>query len=398
MKISWFALLILALCSCSQKNHAGTTSETENEVAVRVVFPDGNPVGSAQVWLIDVDHYDSLLALGENAHLDSTITDAKGIANLTYDGDVVKVNILAQKPGFAGLARDYDGGDSIITIDSSSQVSGTANLAVGSRVVLDGTGLSAMVNSDGSYHFIDVPKGDFGLLIQPLGEDLVFSSAVKVGESDLELEELQATGFLLDDFDDGDSLPSLYTLGAGASWYVYRDGAGTTFAPTGVDLQITNAISTEGAFRGNSLGITVSLDSNVLDAYGSLACKIGNNGGTGRADLSKLDSVSLWLKGSGQIRIAFASDSIHVNYPASQAYADLGYTLQIPNEWTRISIPVDSLLPPENSEPWTDGVTWPDVAQAIDLFIIGTWDDSGQTVELNVDEIRFHGVSHTTFR
>lgn len=398
MKYSWLALLFMVLSSCSQKEHAGTTSETENDIAVRITLQDGSPVASAKVWLIDAEHYDSLIALGKDSHLDSAETDKYGKANLVYHGEKVQVSILARKPGFAGLVRNYQNADSSLTVVPSGQISGTVDLPTGSRVLLDGTGLSAEVQANGEYSISDVPQGYFGLLLQVQGQEPVFSSAVVVDSSMQVLKNVESNGFLLEDFDDGDALPLLHALGAGAAWYVYRDGVGTLFEPAEVESQITSALQSSDAWQGRSLNLKVHLDSEVVDAYGSLACKLGVQGGAGRADLSELDSISFWMKGSGQVRIAFASDYIHTHYPVTQAYADLGFNMQVPAEWTRITIPVDSLLPPENSEPWTDGVTWTDVAKSIDLFIMGTWDDSGQTVEFSVDEIRFHGVSHTTFR
>jgi len=389
MKYSWCALIALVFCSCGDKEQAGTTSETENEVAMRLVMPDGSAARSARVWLIDAEHYDANIARGEDSRLDSATTDSNGNVVLAYRGDSVRVSVLAQKPGYAAFRSDLQRFQGVVTMDPAGQIQGNADAALGTRVILDGTGISAVVNADGTFTLNDVPQGYFGILVQEQGRDAIFSSAVKVDSTRQSLEIPGTEGFLLENFDDGDSLPLIAALGAGGKWYVYDEGAGT---------RIAMAVSDTQAWRGYSLGLQIDLAANTADAYGSLACRLGREDGTGRVDLSDLDSLSFWLKGSGRIRIAFASDYIHTQYASTQAYADLGYKLQVPTEWTRISIPVDSLLAPVDSEPWSDGVRWSDVADAIDLLVIGSWDDSGQTVEFSVDDIRFHGVSHTSFR
>jgi len=400
MKLLLCVCSLVALMACSDHQTAGTTSETENELSVRILMPDGTPAIQARVTLVDASHFDSLIAKGISPQLDSALTDSLGRVQLTSPSAVLRQNIVAHLPGFASIHKDISlsGHDSTLILDSAGSLLGHSDAPAGTWIYVDGTPYSTQVDSLGNYTFPNLPQGTFALLLQnntiPLS--LVGASNITVNISNIVTN--MPDGLLLEDFDDGDAFPLINALGAGAAWYVYNDLAGTTFSPAGLDSQITLAISTNGAWQGNSLGLSILLDSSATTPYGSLACKLGPKGGLGRADLRDLDSISLWIKGSGTVRLFFASDYIHTKYSSTEAGNDLGYAFALPSAWTRITIPVDSLLPPTGSQPSSDGVTWSMVASAIDLFVLGSWDNAGQTVSFQIDDIRLYGVSHTIFR
>jgi hypothetical protein len=248
MKYSWIAIFALALCACGNKERAGTTSETENEVALRIVMPDGSAASSARVFLIDAEHYDAKVARGESSHLDSAIADSNGNVLLIYRGDSVQVSVLAQKTGYAAFAHELHDFNGTVTLGLAGRVEGKVNAPPGSRVILDETGLSAVVGVDGSYSLNNVPQGYFGVLVQVQGQEAIFSSAVSVDSSSQSLDIVELNGFLFEDFDDGDSRPLVAALNAGGSWYVYNDGAGTVFEPAGIDkLPLRSLIPMRGA-------------------------------------------------------------------------------------------------------------------------------------------------------
>ena len=395
---SLFALFSLLYVGCSNNNTAGTTSETENEIAVRVVMPNGSPVASARVYLVDMTHFDSLVTLGKNPRQDSAQTNAQGVATLRFSKKILQKNILVQSVGFAGLIKNPTAADSVVSLAQSGSLRGTMNALAGSFVVLDGVGLSTTLALDGSFVINNIPQGNFAMLVSANEAALTFAGGVQIDTNMTTVTRTLEDGMLIDDFDNGTGIPQIRAFGAGSKWYVYNDGAGTTIAPTGVDSNITRAFLDSNAWKGKSLGLTIKLDTVIAAPYGSLACHLGIDSGKGRVDLSTMDSISFWIKGSGLIRIFFASDYIHTKYPTTQAGADLGFNVVLPSVWTRISIPTDSLLPPVGTTPRTDGVVWSMVSQSIDLLGLGTWSSPGQTVNFTIDDIRLHGVSPTTFR
>jgi len=400
MKKYLFAALCVIALACSNKNSAGTTSETENELAVRVTMPNGSFAVGARVYLVDATHFDSLVALGKSPQIDSAVTDSVGAA-IFSTSSLGAHNILVQVPGWAGLLRGLHGQnlDTALILSEAGLIRGHSNAQVGTKVMLDASGISATVNALGDYEFQNVPPGYFALFApaDSLGLD-AFLGAVSVAADTVAVETNLASGFLLEDFDDGDDQPLLSSLGAGGHWYLYDDMAGTHFQPLGINSDMTLGLFTSGAYVKNSWGMTVVLDTNPNTHYGAMACKLGPDSGLGRVNFSALDSVSLWVKGSGQVRLFFSSDYIHTNYQASQAGADLGFTFTLPPVWTRVVIPADSLRPPPFTAPALDGVTWSQVSSSIDLLGIGTWDSAGSTVSIQVDEIRLYGISHTIFR
>jgi hypothetical protein len=340
-------------------------------------------------------HFDSLIAGGQSPRIDSAITDAQGQVKLSYSSSILSRNLLAQLPGYAGLVK---GNDSVVQLGVSGSLSGSTLATTGSKIFLDGSGLWATVDSDKTYHFQNIPQGFYALLLASDHAQTQFAGAVIIDTVEQVFDIQSDDGFLLEDFDDGNSSPLIAAFGAGGKWYLYDEMAGTSFEPSGIDSQIILGISATDAWKGKSLGLSIHLDSFATAPYGSLACKLGPDSGQGRADLSELDSVSFWVKGSGQFRLVFASDYIHTKYPIEEAGADLGYVFRAPAQWTRMVIPVDSLQPPSGSQPQLDGIQWHDVASSIDLLVIGSWDSPGLTIEIRLDDIRLHGVSHPTFR
>lgn len=396
MKVLLWLWLGMSLWACSRGDVSGTTSETENQVSLRIV-QEGAPVAFAKVYLIDGGNYDSLLSMGASVRLDSAWSDAEGRATLAYHGVARIIHVLVQKADHAAFLANVTDGDSLIALEPVSTIVGQLQAAENSRVVLYGTDFSSRADAGGRYTIQGVPRGRYALVVQGTEGAAVMAGSVFV-DSATEIEsDIQANGFLLDDFDDGDSLPLLGLLGAGAPWYTYADGAGTLFEPQGVADDIRLGIAGKNAWTGKSLGLSIVLDSSVTAAYGSLACKLGSDGGMGRANFSGLDSIAFYVKGSGQLRVALASDYIHTHYGEDQAYADLGYRFQAPANWTRVVIPVDSLRPPDGSLPANDGVRWSDVADAIDLFVVGSWDNAGTTVDFQIDDIRLYGITTTSF-
>lgn len=394
----YLALLLSLFNACTVKDSAGTTSETENEVALSIMLPDGRPASQARVTLFDRENYDSLIAQGENTQLDQASTDSKGRVTLLYKGNPRRVGVLAQTSGFAVLSPDSLSANSTLHMQIAGAISGHTDAVPGSKVILDGTSLSALVDTAGNYSFTDVPQGTFAILMQASQSAPVFAGTAQIYPSFDQQQDLTSDGFLVDDFDDGDSLPAIAAFGAGNLWYLYSDNAGTTFLPTGIDTRITLGMGETDAWRGKSFTLQTMLTNSIKDAYGSLACQLGRDQGRNRVDLREMDSVTLYVKGSGQIRLIFTTDYIHTQYDSTQAYADLGAKILLPAEWTRISIPIEDLLPPEDSKPYADGLRWKDVAQSVDLLVIGTWDNAGYNVTFSVDEIRLHGIPHNTFR
>jgi len=386
-------LFASSLLSCSNGQHAGTTSETENEISFYVFMPDGQSAVNARIMLVNQAELEKNAGLGVRTYSDSLVTDASGYALLTGDQNFENYICLVQTDGYA-FYTSLSGGDSVhIELQQAGAIAGQAQ--PNSVVTLDPIGVQVITAENGAFRMEDIPAGRFALLGQggaASGETEILST-VQVESAQTAQVDVSA-GLLLDDFDDGDENPALVSSGLGNAWYVYTEMAATSVEPVGIFDDFTLGIETLDSWRGNSLSISFILDENSsINAFGSIACEIGTDFGNGRANLSSLDSVSFMVKGQGRLRLFFASDYIHTQYPESEASSDLGYIFMAPAEWQRIVIPVDSLLPPAESGPAQDGVVWGDVSDRIDLFGMGSWDSPGSTVELQLDDIRLHGVS-----
>ena len=101
---------------------------------------------------------------------------------------------------------------------------------------------------------------------------------------------------------------------------------------------------------------------------------------------------SLRVRGSGQVRLFFASEYVHTNYP-EESGADPVYVPALRMDAHRHSR--DSLLPPPTSSAAADSVRWPRVSGSVSHIGVGTWAKAGETVHLQVDDIRIYGVPYT---
>jgi hypothetical protein len=402
MKRVWaIAFCMLLFWACSSLNTSGTTSETENKFAMRVAGADGSPAAFAKIYLVDASHFDSLVNAGVNPVADSLYADSNGRLELVpekFKGQ--KWNLLIYASGDAALLRNVEirGADTTVALQKAGMLKGHTDLSAGTRLVLDGSGISAEVDSSGNFEFSGIPQGNFAIFrtLAPAGESALIASVAVSGDTVVRTANAPE-GLLLDDFEAGNGKLAISSLGAGGSWYLYTEGKGTSFAPAGVNSDFPLALADTGAYDGVSVAISIALDSNPVTPYGALACALGPDSGARNVDLSSLDSVSLRVRGSGQVRLFFASEYVHTNYP-EESGADLGYTFLLPSEWTRIVIPRDSLLPPPTSSAAADSVRWPQVSGSVSLIGIGTWAKAGETIHLQVDDIRIYGVPYTQFR
>lgn len=386
---SLFILWVFLLFACSWMDRAGTTSETENEVVALVQLPSGKPAVQAKVYLMDMDHEDSLVSIGKSPQIDSAFTDEKGRCILRKPTTLRNWKMLALQDSLIGLTED-----SLVQIQASGTFQGYAT--PGERIAILGTGLYTIADAKGFFRFPLVPPGEYPI-IHSGSQGVGFEGSLQIVANEVVVENISA-GILVDDFDDGDAFPLLQKMGAGSAWYFYTEQGGTQFYPPQVMDTPSFAMGVENAWEGNSLTLKMFLDTTHAAPYGSVACKIGPQLGSQTVNLLDLDSITFMARGAGQFRILLATDKIHAEYPISESGSDLGYTFTTTTAWTRIRVPVDSLLPPVGSAPAADGIEWVDVGDRTDLLVFGSWDDPGDTLLLQVDDIRLHGISFTPFR
>jgi hypothetical protein len=389
----FFAVLFLCcvIVSCGVGKQAGTTSETENDIRFYVQMPDGKPAAHARIFIVKPQALDAISY--ENTILGDTVfTDSNGFASIPVGDDYEDNMYLIQWNEYAYFSRLQQ--DSVLVyLEKAGSIRGSTK--PNSYVTIYPIGLQAYAGDSGEFTFTNVPQGSFALWGQAqnakLGLELI--STVQVS-AEQESQVQIVSGFLLEDFDDGDEYPAIYSVGMGNAWYVYTEMAATQVEPAQMHTDFSLALVQEDAWFGKSLQTQFTLDTNrSISAFASIACKIGMQYGSGRANLSAMDSVSFMIKGQGQVRVFFASDFIHTQYPDTEASSDLGYTFGLNSEWTRVVIPIDSLLPPAGSLPAIEGVTWNDVKHAIDLFGLGSWDEPGAVIQIQLDDIRLHGVT-----
>jgi hypothetical protein len=190
----------------------------------------------------------------------------------------------------------------------------------------------------------------------------------------------------LEDFSEPWPRTRLSTLTGFGSWYDIID----TVAPALQHSRLERAVVDDnGNPDGPALRTRVVLDS----AYAGVGLHLGRKEGT--YDFSTLRVLRFMARGRGKVRVTVESPLLDT--PLDEQFE---YVVEMPPEWTAISIPVDSLRLPPGSEPALRGVTWNQVSSGIiriEFMVKREYTTPGDSVEFWLDDLALDGVPFRAF-
>ncbi len=224
---------------------------------------------------------------------------------------------------------------------------------------------------------------------------------------------------LLDNFDDafGDTPIQTYLRSAEASatgstapyggWYCYADPKTAwvgindaplvtyeTYLTQGTPMNMEASVGNVGS-TGNGLRFAGQLANN--SSYGGVGVEIQGDYGVDWTDLTMLTAVSFRAKGTGILRMSLVSDYCLNHYVEGQNWGQLGETFTLGSDWSLYVANVADLVPSTWSPAATDKVSWAQVRDRVTAIEFNFPGDNTGPVEVNLDDIRLHGLDYTDF-
>ena len=380
----WGAPLLLAcLCACGSSDLAGTATETTNGYAA---LSTGGPATGAQVRLIDAHNWLALANRGATAVIESTMTDGQGKFSLhTRLGAECNLQIDTKQEGL--LLRSVDTlmripGDTLaLALHPYATVHGTIDSSAASsvRVVLfGGSTYRAAVVQGNSFAISTIPEGALPLVTQSTGSEsggLALAGVLTVpagGDLDAGILTADAAVIPVEDFSQGWDRTNLGRVLGGGRWFTSCDTSSPLNGSSSVQTRI---VSGGDAYSGSSLKATICLGSGYTSPFAGFGFHIGD--ANALYNCSTLKKIAFMARGSGLIRVSVKTG---LNYEA-------GTLITIPQAWTKIEIPVDSL----RSSDGYSSVSWTGIDR-VEFNVLGQFGTVGDTVAISLDDIEFEGM------
>jgi len=358
------------LVACSEKTSAGSTFETENSVAtVIVLHADGTPAAYSHVQVCEKDAFVEFLGTGLSNVGSSYETDSVGVLNLNSlkPGDYIveaqtdledeSILLGAAKVKIPAVLPDTSIPVSV-EVDEPRTLSGHVETDMSpAYVIVRGTRHVQAVNASGDFS-MQIPQGDFEILLVYKNQVIASDSVTADDENEpLVLTDTLTREFLFEDFED-----------SSLSWYV----AYSKYAKASLEW----ADAGEGR-EGMAAHFTSENDS--VANWALMGRSFGRS-----VDLSALDSVSFWIRGSVGNYISFSFDVL-VDSTSSYTSGKSWVHIDVPSEWSRIVVTPESLLAADSIG---GNIGWDAVKEHVtNLSIFG-----GTGGEIWIDDIVFYGV------
>ena len=305
IKWAWtYGLATLALCcvACDSGRTAGSSMETENSIAVLVQLADGTPAARMDVIVRPESYLPGASELGSDSlyQLHFT-TDEQGrvlLSDVPLGSYVVEARNDSLK-GFAKISYATEEQDSLtVDVSKPTKVSGRVGLPQLARssatVSVVGLDYQVQMDSTGYFEFEALPSGNVEIVafVNDASEDslkvygkIETDVGAQSGEDGLYLGDSAyvKTYFVLDDFENGvDKWAPAASMNAEVSLSsdsarLGREGLAAHFV-----CKRDSAAEWDWALIGHELG--------------------------GFVDMSDLDSIVFWARGSEQSRLSFAFD------------------------------------------------------------------------------------------
>jgi len=98
------------------------------------------------------------------------------------------------------------------------------------------------------------------------------------------------------------------------------------------------------------------------------------------------------------MRVNFISSAVD-NFGAVAIRGDFGSTVTLSDQWTELSIDMDSITPEPESAALKAGLRWSDVSDSIRSIVFGSWSSvPGDTVQIQLDDVILHGVDPAVYQ
>lgn len=405
----------VTLLACSDTNTAGTTFETENDIALTVLNGDGTPAANARVLVRRVDYVagsvsrdydDTYGSAGESpigamdtiVGIFNAVTDVNG--QVTIKARMKPTNYVIEARGEVDKAvsrLSITEKDSLypveMTLSAPGVVSGQVYLPHGVRTATVGVqGIDYFVRTDtlGNFVFESLPEGTFNVVgyvvreqTSDMGDDaepveshqaLGFTSTkvrsdketvnIQIGNAPVQ-DTVTYPEYLFENFENGV-----------ASWYK------TVARYASAELSIAESVAGR---EGKVAHFEYSIDSLynwVLFGYPFPKMQ----------DFSELDSIVLWVRGTAvedsaqwvSVSMDVLIDDSTSQYKSGKAWAHVF----VNNEWTRYVVtPADFR---DSTDTNGGNLGWDAVKDHVTNFnIFG----GGGSNEVWVDDIEFYGVT-----
>lgn len=341
-------LTALTGCGSSERTAGGSSYETENALAIRVLRPDGTPASGVDVrtrplrW-IEGESYDASLDLR---------SDSTGTIRLNLPSGAWR---LEARQGGMFAIRD---------VPASGRVSDLGSLRLGppallqgrsrpgARIGIGGLHRSAVADAAGYFHIDSVPAGVH--MLRRIGSAERAFVQVGAGRS-IDAGLLRADSaneIFLEDFEDGDARHRFGPWTDGGWWRVAAT-AGVNLSPDSTNHQPARAVFADGE-GGKVFHVSAAFPAQAT-AFAWARC--GVDFGPRPVDLSNLVAVRFRARGIGSATVLLDIDSVG-NPDAPRA------TVTLEQDWRDFEIPAADLRVPSAPAAGPDrlrravGLTW----------------------------------------
>lgn len=336
IKRAWtYGLATLALCNvaCDSGRTAGSSMETENSIAVLVQLADGTPAARMDVIVRPESYLPGASELGSDSlyQLHFT-TDEQGrviLSDVPLGSYVVEARNDSLK-GFAKISYASEEQDSLtVDVSKPSKVSGRVGLPQlvrsSATVSVQGLDYQVQMDSTGYFEFESLPNGNVEIVA--FVNDADADSVTEYGRIEADVGTQSGEGglylgdsayvkkyFVFDDFENGLDL-----------W--------TPSASKNAEVKL-NTVSAGHGRKGKVAHFVCERDSAAEWDWALIGRDLG-----GFVDMSELDSVVFWARGSEKSRISFAFDVL-VNDDSVTSAENIkawGH-YEVDTAWTRFTV------------------------------------------------------------
>ncbi len=113
-------------------------------------------------------------------------------------------------------------------------------------------------------------------------------------------------------------------------------------------------------------------------------------------DLSKLQAISFWAKGKGDIKVEFDGKLNRFDSTLTDYWGKFGTEITLTDKWTLYVIWADELLPTPYSSLAAEGYSWSDAMAEIDQLQFSNGQGYGKVVDdeiiIQIDNLLLHGI------
>lgn len=398
MMLCVFLFLSCLINENPENANGGNTSGTET---LTVLSSSGEPLAGVAIGVVQNFSETDAPHLAFKGAIDTLYTGENGIVSYSkWIQDTL--NLIIQHAGEAIILRNYHYEKDTLVLKKAFQVKGrVTNLSQNiSRISIQGTNLIVDVRDSGDYTFSDIPPGTYQHAIQYQNQEYYsLKRSVTVNESDTSIP-LVVTAFdeiVLEDFEDSNTSGNLTSLTGTSNWWVFTDweyGGTSSIDPASLSEFPSKILDTSGVW-GNYLDVSYQINTTGTSNWAIAGLNLGAGDSNIKsdnvfADLSGLDSITFWARGSQWLLLVLNTKTViteHQNDSHFQA------RINLTDSWTKYTVKPVDIWPGFNSQAETLGLTWEDVSGGVSSIKFQAFVNA----HLQIDEITLHGLSELVF-